>query len=225
MLAARGERRGSCRRFFAARNAPRKARAAVAKPRPGRIERAAPARGLSGKGGSSGAGRTVTWNSFNKVASIAQGTTSVAYAYGPDHQRVKETTSVGASTTITHYFGISPAGVNFEFVDGPTQDTWNDYLYAGGEMVGVQKRIDGGGVQSTRYFVKDHLGSIAVLTTETGVVAERLAFDAWGKRRNANGSDDVPGTLTAQTTRGFTGHEMLRSRSGEARKIDPADRF
>ncbi len=157
----------------------------------------------------SSAGRTVTWNAFNKVASIAQGTTSVAYVYGPDHQRVKETTSVGGAATITHYFGVSPAGVNFEFVDGPTQDTWNDYLYAGGEMVGVQKRLDGGAVQSTRYFVKDHLGSIAVLTTETGVVAERLAFDAWGKRRNANGSDDVPGTLTAQTTRGFTGHEMI----------------
>ena len=108
----------------------------------------------------------------------------------------------GASTTVTHYFGVSPAGVNFEFVDGSSEDTWNDYLYAGGEMVGVQKRVDGGAVLSTRYFVKDHLGSIAVLTTETGAVAKRLAYDAWDKRRHPDGSDDPAGAIVSETTRG-----------------------
>ena len=60
-----------------------------------------------------------------------------------------------------------------------------------------------------RYFHHDHLGSVAVLTNETGAVVERLSYDAWGKRRQPNGADDPAGSLTSQTTRGFTGHEQL----------------
>ena len=40
---------------------------------------------------------------------------------------------------------------------------------------------------------------------------ERLSYDAWGKRRNADGSDDPSGSITSQTSRGFTGHEELDS--------------
>jgi len=49
----------------------------------------------------------------------------------------------------------------------------------------------------------------AVITNEAGGVAERLSYDAWGKRRNTDGTDDVANVLTSQTTRGFTGHEMI----------------
>ena len=63
--------------------------------------------------------------------------------------------------------------------------------------------------RSTRYFLTDHLGSISVLTDENGLVVERLSFDAWGKRRNPNGTDDATGSITSQTTRGFTGEEEL----------------
>jgi RHS repeat-associated protein len=61
----------------------------------------------------------------------------------------------------------------------------------------------------TRYFHRGYLGSVAILTDEAGNVAERLSFDAWGKRRFPNGQDDPAGSLTSQTTRGFTGHEQL----------------
>jgi RHS repeat-associated protein len=57
----------------------------------------------------------------------------------------------------------------------------------------------------------DHLGSVAVITDESGTVLERLSFDAWGKRRYSNGADDPAGAITSQTDRGFTGHEELDS--------------
>ena len=57
--------------------------------------------------------------------------------------------------------------------------------------------------------VSDHLGSAAVLTDQTGAVVERDAYDAWGKRRNLNGTDDTACALVSQTTRGFTGHEHI----------------
>jgi RHS repeat-associated protein len=40
-------------------------------------------------------------------------------------------------------------------------------------------------------------------------VVERDSYDAWGKRRFPNGADDPSGSLTSQTTRGFTGQEEL----------------
>jgi len=87
--------------------------------------------------------------------------------------------------------------------------TWNEYLFAGGGMVGVHFTATAPPPQPFLYFVKDHLGSIAVITNGAGVVHERLAYDAWGKRRNPDGTDDAAGILTASTTRGFTGHEMI----------------
>jgi RHS repeat-associated protein len=64
--------------------------------------------------------------------------------------------------------------------------------------------------QSTRYFHQDHLGSIAVITDEAGVVIERLAYDPWGKRRNANGLADTTDSLVGLSTdRGYTEHEHL----------------
>jgi uncharacterized protein RhaS with RHS repeats len=53
---------------------------------------------------------------------------------------------------------------------------------------------------ATRYFYHDHLGSIAVITNEAGAVVERSSHDAWGKRRNPDGTDDLTGTLTSQTS-------------------------
>lgn len=90
---------------------------------------------------------------------------------------------------------------------------WNLYVRVGDRL--VAQRIDytppGGGASSIamRYFTTDHLGSVAVITDELGAVVERLSFDAWGKRRHPDGTDDPSGSITSQTTRGFTGHEMI----------------
>ena len=155
-----------------------------------------------------GAGRTLTWTSFNKVASIAKGTTNVSWAYDPEHHRSKQVSTSGGTTNTTFYFADAASGVMYERAVGPSLTTWNDYLYVSGEMVGVRfARSDA--TVATRYFVKDHLGSVAVITNEAGAVAERLSYDAWGKRRNNDGTDDVSNVLTSQTTRGFTGHEMI----------------
>jgi RHS repeat-associated protein len=63
---------------------------------------------------------------------------------------------------------------------------------------------------TTRYFHTDNLGSIAVITDESGTVVERDSYDAWGKRRFATTwGDDPSGSIESQTTRGFTGQEEL----------------
>ncbi|MFO0325859.1 MAG: hypothetical protein ACK50D_12780, partial [Burkholderiales bacterium] len=42
--------------------------------------------------------------------------------------------------------------------------------------------------RSDRTFHRDHLGSTVAVTDENGT--EFLGYDAWGKRRNANGQDN-----------------------------------
>ncbi len=40
-------------------------------------------------------------------------------------------------------------------------------------------------------------------------MTERDSYDAWGRRRNADGTDAACGAIASATTRGFTSHEML----------------
>lgn len=51
----------------------------------------------------------------------------------------------------------------------------------------------------TRYFHMDHLSSATAVTNEAGAVIERLSYDAWGKRRNPDGSDDKLATVAWAT--------------------------
>jgi uncharacterized protein RhaS with RHS repeats len=99
--------------------------------------------------------------------------------------RFKQTAPEG----ITYYFDAF--GVHAElFVSGTS--SWYDYVGVGGSMLGVRVLHSDNSV-TTRYFHKDHLGSLAVITNETGAVVERDSYDAWGKRRFPTGQVP-PGT-------------------------------
>ena len=153
-----------------------------------------------------GAERIVRWTSFNKISQIYDGGKTTSFTYGAERQRVKMVSSVGS----TYYYGA--AGVMAEKLLKNGNTKWTDYLVAGGAMVGVHISDDNGQTitETTNWFVLDHLGSVAVITDDTGSVVERLAYDAWGKRRYPDGTDDNFGLLTSSImSRGFTGHEML----------------
>ena len=148
-----------------------------------------------------GLGRSITWTSYNKPASITQGSRTLSFLDDPKHQRFQQVTPQGT----TLYF--DSFGAHAEFNPGSGQ--WNEYLKVGNVMVGVRFLALATETVTLRYFHTDHLGSIAVITDGNGAVAERLSYDAWGKRRFANGADDPAGSVTSQTTYGFTGQEEL----------------
>ena len=101
-----------------------------------------------------------------------------------------------------------------------TRATHVHYLRAGGETVAVyrsQGRTSASNPVGTptsanvRYLHRDHLGSVTVITGEHQAVIERLAYDAWGKRRQPSAAQTVSQLTAGTTLRGFTGHEMLDS--------------
>ena len=150
-----------------------------------------------------GNGLSLTYASFNKPETITRGSALISFAHDSEHQRFKQISSAGE----TLY--LADAGVMAERLAGAGGVVqWTNYLFAGSEMIGMRvERSDA--TTYTRYFHKDHLGSIATITDETGAVVERLSYDAWGKRRFPNGQDDPAGSIGSQTTRGFTGQEEL----------------
>lgn len=149
--------------------------------------------------------RSVTWNSFNKVDSVTQtvgGTSNrLDFLYDSEGQRVREVHSRnGATQRTTVYLG----SYEEETIGGVTKK--KHYIGTPAGTVAVATLT--GSTWSTQYWHKDHLGSPMVITNESATVVERLAYEPFGKRRNANGVTDANGTLTATSTRrGFTGHE------------------
>jgi RHS repeat-associated protein len=153
----------------------------------------------------SGNGVTATWMSFGSASSIQRGTAKDAFVYGPEHQRVQETASVSGTTSSTTLYVSDEFEVVTTTSTGITE--YHTYINVMGRRVAML--IDRGNDTSAwRYFYQDHLGSVELVTDQTGAVVERLSYDGWGKRRNADGTD-ATSPITALDTRGFTDHEMM----------------
>ena len=173
----------------------------------------------------SGLGRTVAYTSFNLPSRIEQrnaaGITLLAaldFTYDSDYGRIKQVN--GGTTTIYLNPRIDLGGTYTKETTGTPKDTTITHrwvVYAGGRPVAEMIREDNSTVQTwkPRWYHTNHLGSLVALTDETGTVVERLSYDAWGKRRNLNGSADTGtfGTFLrgANTPRGYTLHEHLEA--------------
>ncbi len=147
--------------------------------------------------------RTVSYTAFNMAATITQGASSYAFSYDSEHQRIKQV----APGLTTLY--LNAQGAMSEKLVGGSSTTWRDTIQADGKMVAQRDKAVSTGTVTWSWFVTDHLGSVAVITNAAGAIAEQLGYDAWGKRRNAAGSDAACGTISSAASRGFTGHEMI----------------
>lgn len=158
--------------------------------------------------------RTVGWTSANRVDSITQvvggNTNKLAYLYGPELDRVQEVYSKNTVLQRTTTYLNQGASLLYEeevnHLSGAVRK--KHYLNTGAGTIGVLTWD--GSAWETRYWHKDHLGSLMVVTDGAGAVVERLAYEPFGKRRNANGTTDAAGTLgSISSDRGYTEHEMM----------------
>ena len=165
-----------------------------------------------------------TQNSMNGATSDR----TLNFVYGPEHQRVKQvvTLSNNAPTNLmggtTWYLNGDNNNLLYEKevkANGVTEN--RHYLQAAGMTFAMAVTRTGAGISAAaadptkrptqvEYYQQDHLGSIAAIADENGVVIERLAYDPWGKRRNVNGlSDNADALVGVNTDRGYTMHEHL----------------
>ena len=170
-------------------------------------------------------GRSYRWSSFNHPASIDKLSAGVAvqrtsFVYGADKQRVRQEIAPissgvpGAATSRLYYGGAIEKEV--DAVAGTT--VLRTYMPLG--LGFVEERLAGSAVASSaqgtpepRYFHKDHLGSPLAVSNAVGAVLQRMSYDAWGRRRNVDGSNDSTGGLGSlrnqQDHTGYTGQEHM----------------
>ena len=158
----------------------------------------------------SGAGRTLTWTSFQKPRTMAKGSTTSTFEYGPGRKRTRQVKVKGAVTeSITYVGGL------YEQVEKTGSATEHvHYVFAGGMRIAVETVSEAADSNATlRYLHQDHLGSVDVVTDASGAVLERLSFGAFGERRVAQGTtawqDSALALSSSETRRGFTDHEQL----------------
>ncbi|MDQ1813289.1 polymorphic toxin-type HINT domain-containing protein [Massilia sp. CCM 9210] len=161
----------------------------------------------------SGAGRTISWNSFDMPIQIDKGGIKANFVYGPEHQRTRQNRSDGTSVVY--------AGAQEVESKANGELTVKTYWPQG---IGVEIDI-GSALTAFHWTHDDHLGSPIGISDQSGNLEEKLAYDAWGKRRSLTGGT-VGQTITGcgalpagnvtpdcidgkVDNRGFTGHEML----------------
>lgn len=175
---------------------------------------------MTGVGGTGWQVRTHVWNDFNQPDTMISGANRTDFSYDADYKRVKEVITYGATQrTVYQVHPDYVGGLGFEReetrVNGVlTRNESRHYVTVGGTVVAVVKTLDDSGSVSsddtmTNYWHKDSLGSITAVTTASGTVLERMAFDAWGSRMTPAGRPEPAGYAPANGHRGYTGHEEL----------------
>ncbi len=147
---------------------------------------------------------TVTYTGFDKVSKVKQGTDSICYTYGYDHQRIYMEEHAGNTTRTKRYVGSCE--YQTETTGNATNSRWLTYLSGPTGVYAVV--VTENNTHTVHYVLKDNLGSWTTITNASGTVEQQLSYDAWGNLRNpVTWSGSFTGT--PMFDRGFTGHEHL----------------
>jgi RHS repeat-associated protein len=164
---------------------------------------------------------TILYTSFNKPAVIAGADSTLSFSYAPDRSLFRQiinraSGSIGGAPTLTRDY-VANLYERETGSDGTIRHI--HYIPGGKGTVAIHTETTGTAspTKLTRYLYRDHLASIAAVTDSNGAVIERFSFDPWGRRRTLTysggswtASNNIAST-SKETSRGFTGHEMLDS--------------
>ncbi|WP_298637162.1 hypothetical protein, partial [uncultured Umboniibacter sp.] len=127
-------------------------------------------------------GRTLNYTAYDKPYRIEAGSGHVTeFLYGPNRARyVRQDTNPAGELQTTFYVG------NVEKIVYESGDyTIRRYIAGVGMIVQDYNQYDSAlESEDLRFFYKDHLGSLSVITGADGQVVEQMSFDSFGKRRH-----------------------------------------
>lgn len=162
-----------------------------------------------------GNGRHYNWTAFDQPLSINNSSHTATFKYSAEHHRIRQTIN---AANATEYYTDTVTGARSErLVDGSNNhQRWIDYVVAGDSVAltisTTETTYNYASSAVTRTWQhRDHLGSTTLTTNAAGLEDRRMAYDAWGKRRNTDGSANPSGSLETSgvPNRGFTDHEHL----------------
>nr|WP_305119063.1 RHS repeat-associated core domain-containing protein [Tahibacter harae] len=169
---------------------------------------------------------TITTNGFPT-------TTTVSFKYAPDRGMWKRTDgSVNVDRIFCDGFqsaacagGGGGAGASTTYFVGNLEIRIEGAITTTKRYVGsylVVTTTNSNPTPQYAYLFRDALGSLDVITDQTGAVQQRLSFDAWGRRRAAEPAGggaiwsilspvQAAGFDTTKTRQGYTGHQQVDS--------------
>jgi RHS repeat-associated protein len=152
--------------------------------------------------------RAQSWTSFNQARrleaynELGAVTQFSEFAFGAGHERVRQVSHLGTTTYVGALFErFRPTGPG-----AVAEDKHCIYAPTGRVAVYIQRSTQ---KHETNWFHTDGLGSITGVTNAAGVLVQRFAFDAWGKRLNPSTNGVITGATSGGITRGYTDHEQL----------------
>jgi RHS repeat-associated protein len=84
------------------------------------------------------------------------------------------------------------------------------FVSVGSDPIVMLKRANGTGSFTPYYLHRDNIGSTVAITSSSGALMERTAYEPFGKRRAPDGASDPTNAITGvNSDRGFTDHEHL----------------
>lgn len=143
------------------------------------------------------------YTSFNKVKTLSKDSAVMQIVYDESHQRVWQQLYVNNNLKKQKFYAFS---------DFETEIVGNDTIYKShitvmGHVIATKTFSTASNTIKLNYFHRDNLGSVVMVTNDTGAVLSRYSFDAWGKRRNGDWANTLTDSATLANNRGFTGHE------------------
>jgi RHS repeat-associated protein len=174
---------------------------------------------LSTDSGDSKGARSLSYTPFDQPKTITQVNETVTYVYDAYGQRIKESSTTSGSTYYLpgaeYHLPTGSTGV----ASGTSQlQEHKTYLASPDGIIGTHTKrssATGGALPSgypattLRYWHKDHLGSVVLITRTDGSVAQRFRYDAWGKRSRDSASAQSNNADATDEARGYTEHEHL----------------
>ena len=146
----------------------------------------------------------ISYTTFDKVSQITEGAKSSTFTYGPDYQRKMMSTLINGVSSTKYYSDAYER----EIKNGVTRDM--HYVVAYNDIVAIFEKRSTDTNPVMHYVHTDHLGSLNVITSESGTIEQEMSFDAWGNRRDPSTWQNLTSAPTNLITdRGFTGHEHM----------------
>lgn len=182
--------------------------------------------------------RRISYSSFSRPMTISEGNDNIRFTYNPYFDRIKASSGYSDGTKLSQHFlgGIyerellshHPPGVS-EPVSRKNAATVTERLYLGGDAYTAPAvLIKSEGEEKLYHIIRDHLGSILMITDEDGNPVQELSYDAWGRLRDPDSLEPyeyVSDEPELFLRRGYCGHEhirVFRLINMNARLYDPA---
>lgn len=147
------------------------------------------------------------WTAFDKIAEIEEPGGTTTFSYDAFGNRAARHSTVDDLTT--YYFdGLYEHEIDYGQAV-PTEKHKFTVYGTEGPVAHVERTASWGGfVDETSYIHRDHLGSTELITNENGAVAQRMSFDAWGRKRTATDwTSPLEFVNNSGVNVGYTGHE------------------